>query len=101
MAGIGAFAHHVQLVVYGLVVISNHLERTQTLGRGPMPIGKTGNLVKQCQILIDYCLNSRPQHLDDDLAAVFERRAVNLRNRGRGQRLNIKALKVLRKWRLQ
>ncbi len=56
-------------------------------GRLRVPLGEGGQGAQQLQVERDLLLDPRPPHLDDDLAARPEERAVDLRDRGARKRL--------------
>ena len=70
----------------GLELLGERLHLDEPGGLG-VPLGEGGQRAKQLEVERDLLLDSRPPHLDDDLAAGAQQRAVDLRDRGARERL--------------
>ena len=87
LRGIGGFAVQVQLVEDGLFVILDHLDRAQTTTIGRNALQQACGQKQPLDILIDGFANTRTNHLDHHLTAIFQAGSVDLGYRGGGQRL--------------
>ena len=87
LRAVGGLAHQVEFIVQIFVELGHHFARTQTLAVGPHALDQPGRGPHQGQILFDDRLHAGAQHLDRDLAPVFECGQMHLGDRGRGDRI--------------
>ena len=89
--GVVALALQVQLAAQRAPELAHQAGRLVGAQVGPLVLGQLRQALEQAQIGLDDRADAGPAHLDDDLGAVVQLRAVHLRDRGRRQRLGIEA----------
>ena len=96
LRGVAGLAHQVELVQDRLLVLDDDLARPQAPRVRPVLLGEAGEGVQHLEVEVDRLAHAGPQHLDDDLAPVRERRRVDLGDGGRRERRGIEAREELR-----
>ena len=92
--GVRRFTQQVKLVNQRFFVFPNHFQRTQTATIRQQTRHPASQAINQLHVCFDNRQDIRTNHFDDHLFAIFlQARGVNLRNRGRGQGLNIEIIK--------
>ena len=87
LRGVAGLAHQVELVQDRLLVLDDDFARAQAARLRPVFLGEAGEGVQHLEVAVDRLAHAGPQHLDDDLASVRQRRRVHLGDRGGGERL--------------
>ena len=78
-----------------VVELADDLERAQPPGIGRHPHREAACGAQQREVVVDHAGHARAQHLDRDLGAVVQASEMDLRDRGRGDRLGVELGKYL------
>ncbi len=84
LAGIGRFAHHVELVVQVLVEFGDNQLRLQPLAVFPPAFDQARTDLQQRDVMLDDIQDAGAQNLDRNLASVRQHRKMHLGNGGAG-----------------